>query len=66
MLDPQLAGQEGASVNISVENALDEHARFAGLGFTVTDLQRYEGVVDFFELIDLDGNKIGFVTELNQ
>jgi hypothetical protein len=30
----------------------------------VSDLERYEGVVEFFELRDPDGNTIGFVTEL--
>ena len=29
------------------------------------DQQRFEGVVEFFEITDLDGNKIGFATELS-
>ena len=33
-------------------------------GLVVSDLQRFEGVVEFFALTDLDGNTIGFVTEL--
>ena len=52
------------SVNISVQDASAERQRFADQGLTVTELQRFEGVVEFFELTDLDGNKIGFVTEL--
>ncbi|KNC20467.1 hypothetical protein AC792_00490 [Arthrobacter sp. RIT-PI-e] len=61
----QLAGQEGMSVNISVEDATKEHTRFTELGLSVSELQRIEGIVDFFELTDMDGNKIGFVTELS-
>ena len=46
------------SVNISVQDASAERQRFADQGLTVTELQRFEGVVEFFELTDLDGNKI--------
>lgn len=63
-LDPRRAGVEGASINISVEDAAAEQQRMAAMGLEVTDLQRFDGVVDFFELTDPDGNKIGFVTEL--
>lgn len=31
----------------------------------MTQEQHFEGAVDFFELTDADGNKIGFVTEVN-
>ena len=64
-LDPERAGTEGVSINISVEDAAAEQRRMAAMGLQVTDLQRFAGVVDFFELTDLDGNKIGFVTELS-
>lgn len=63
-LAPELAGSEGISVNISVKNASAEQQRFAGHGLIVSELQCVEGVVEFFELTDPDGNKIGFVTEL--
>ena len=62
---PELAGQEGLSVTISVKDAAGERQRLAGLGLTASELQHFEGVVDFFELVDLDQNKIGFVTELS-
>jgi predicted enzyme related to lactoylglutathione lyase len=61
---PELAGREGISVNLSVENATEQREAFAARGLEVSALQRFEGVVEFFELTDLDGNKIGFVTEL--
>ena len=64
-LAPELAGRDGISVNISVQDASAERQRFADQSLTVTELQRFEGVVEFFELTDLDGNKIGFVTELS-
>jgi len=64
-LAPELAGHDGISVNISVDSASTERDRLAALGLDVTDVQRVEGVVEFFELTDLDGNKIGFVTELD-
>lgn len=64
-LAPQLAGCEGLSVNISVEDAAEEHMRFKKLGLRVSELRRIQDVVEFFELTDMDGNKIGFVTELN-
>jgi predicted enzyme related to lactoylglutathione lyase len=63
--DPALAGREGISVNISVEDATRLRDDLVSKGLTVSDLQRFEGVVEFFELTDLDGNKIGFVTELS-
>jgi predicted enzyme related to lactoylglutathione lyase len=63
-VDPESAGREGISVNISVADAAAERQNLLSQGLTVTDLQRFEGVVEFFELTDLDGNKIGFVTEL--
>ena len=59
------AGSGGISVNISVESAAAEQCRFVNLGLTVSELERYQGVVEFFELTDPDGNKIGFVTELS-
>ncbi|MCR2784534.1 MULTISPECIES: VOC family protein [unclassified Microbacterium] len=62
---PELAGVDGISANISVEDARGEHRRLNGLGLEVSPIQRFEGVVEFFELTDLDGNKIGFVTELS-
>ena len=64
-LAPELAGHDGISLNISVKDASAEHQRFAEQGLTVSELQRFEGVVEYFELTDPDGNKIGFVTELN-
>ncbi|KFF58029.1 hypothetical protein JF66_21685 [Cryobacterium sp. MLB-32] len=64
-VDPELAGHGGLSVNISVKDASAERQKFAHQGLNVTELQRFEGVVEFFELTDLDGNKIGFVTELS-
>ena len=63
-LAPERAGSEGISVTMSVDDASSERDRLAGLGLEVTPVQRFEGVVEFFELTDLDGNTIGFVTEL--
>lgn len=62
-LVPELAGHDGISVNISIKNAAAEQQGFAEKGLVVRELQRFEGVVEFFELTDPDGNKIGFVTE---
>jgi predicted enzyme related to lactoylglutathione lyase len=61
---PELAGTEGISVNISVEDATAERGRLAALGIDVSEVQRFEGVVEFFQVTDPDGNGIGFVTEL--
>ncbi|AWB86663.1 VOC family protein [Mycetocola zhujimingii] len=63
-LASEFAGNEGISVSISVADATAQRESFVTLGLEVTPLQHIEGVVDFFELTDLDGNKIGFVTEL--
>jgi catechol 2,3-dioxygenase-like lactoylglutathione lyase family enzyme len=62
--DPELAGREGISVNISVVDAAAERQNLLSRGLSVTEVQRFEGVVEFFALTDLDGNTIGFVTEL--
>lgn len=63
-VSPDHAGGEGISLNISVESAAAEQKRFAGLGLDVTEVERFEGAVEFFQLSDPDGNTIGFVTEL--
>ncbi|MBB5641124.1 VOC family protein [Cryobacterium roopkundense] len=64
-LSPELAGSYGLSLNIGVKDASAEQQKFAERGLTVTALQRFEGAVEFFEVTDRDGNKIGFVTELS-
>jgi catechol 2,3-dioxygenase-like lactoylglutathione lyase family enzyme len=61
---PESAGGAGLSVTLSIDDASAERARLAALGLDVTEVQRFEGVVDLFELTDPDGNTIGFVTEL--
>ena len=61
---PELARREGISVNICMENAAAEQQGFEEKGLVVSELQRFEGVVEFSELTDPDGSKIGFVTEL--
>jgi catechol 2,3-dioxygenase-like lactoylglutathione lyase family enzyme len=61
---PERAGREGLTVNISVADARGLRDDLAGKGLEVSELQRFEGVVEFFALTDLDGNTIGFVTEL--
>jgi catechol 2,3-dioxygenase-like lactoylglutathione lyase family enzyme len=63
-LAPERAGARGVSVNVSVEDASDERLRLAENGVSVSELQHIEGVVDYFELEDPDGNVLGFVTEL--
>lgn len=62
--DPEQAGQAGITVAVSVEDAAAERAALADKGLTVSEVQRFEGAVDFFELTDPDGNVLGFVTEL--
>ena len=61
---PERAGRGGISVNLSVDDATAEHERLAALGLDVSPVERFEGVVEVFELTDPDGNTIGFVTEL--
>jgi catechol 2,3-dioxygenase-like lactoylglutathione lyase family enzyme len=58
------AGVAGSSINIGVADAVAERERLHGLGFEVSPIERYEGVVLYFELIDPDGNRLGFVEEL--
>ncbi|GAC68284.1 VOC family protein [Gordonia soli] len=50
--------------NLTVADAGAEHRRLTGLGLDVGALGRIEGVVEFFEVTDPDGNTIGIVTEL--
>ncbi|WP_213816608.1 VOC family protein [Glaciihabitans sp. dw_435] len=61
---PDTADVEGISLNISVDDATATQLLFADKGLTVSDVQRFEGAVEYFELTDPDGNAIGFVTEL--
>jgi predicted enzyme related to lactoylglutathione lyase len=61
---PADAGHRGITVNFSVPDAGAERQRLANLGYDVSELQRFEEVVEVFELRDPDGNEIGFVTEL--
>lgn len=63
-VDLELAGRHGIAVNISVEDATALRGSLSAKGLTVSELQRFDGVVDYFELTDLDGNTIGIVTEL--
>jgi predicted enzyme related to lactoylglutathione lyase len=62
---PETAGVQGMSLNLSVDDATAERQRFVSLGLSVSELQHFDGAVDYFELIDLDGNTLGFVTELS-
>jgi len=61
---PDSSGAPGITVTISVDDAAATHRDLAAKGLAVSDVQRFEGVVEFFELTDPDGNIIGFVTEL--
>jgi catechol 2,3-dioxygenase-like lactoylglutathione lyase family enzyme len=63
-VSPDTAGGEGIALTFSVKDAAREHGRLTDLGLTVTELERVEGTVEFFELVDPDGNRIGFVAEL--
>ncbi len=58
-------GGDGLSANIGVRDATAQQRRLAGLGLKVSDVERVEGVVEYFALTDPDGNKIGFATELS-
>lgn len=64
-LSPETAGGDGLTANISVDDATGEHRRLSALGLAVSELQRFEGVVEYFVLTDPDGNKLGIVTELS-
>jgi catechol 2,3-dioxygenase-like lactoylglutathione lyase family enzyme len=63
--DPVHAGASGISLNLSVPDAGGERARMAAAGLRVSELTRFDGVLELFELTDPDGNTIGFVTELS-
>lgn len=46
-----------------VPDAADQHRRLSGLGVDVGPLERVEGVLDYFELTDPDGNVLSIYTE---
>ena len=61
---PTRSGTSGIGVNISVEDVRALQAQLRSLRLDVSDVQHFEGAVDYCELTDPDGNKIGLVTEL--
>jgi catechol 2,3-dioxygenase-like lactoylglutathione lyase family enzyme len=61
---PDRAGVRGVGVNVSVGDVRELRARLSAAGLVVSEVERFDGAVDFCELTDPDGNTIGFVTEL--
>lgn len=51
-------------MNVSVGDVRELRARLSASGLVVSEVERFDGAVDFCELTDPDGNTIGFVTEL--
>ena len=60
---PETAGAEGITLVWGVDDARAEQQRLASLGFSVTEIETIDGVVDVFNLIDPDGNAYSIVTE---
>lgn len=54
----------GAIVRLGVGDVARERARLARLGVAVGELERVEGVLEYFDFADPDGNRLGLYAEL--
>ncbi|THG30636.1 VOC family protein [Naasia lichenicola] len=59
---PALPEEGRVTPYFTIEDVAGEHGRMSALGLTVTPLTEVEGVVAYFDLTDLHGTQIGFVT----
>ncbi|MGD7001930.1 VOC family protein [Corynebacterium halotolerans] len=55
------AGCHGITVNLEIADLRGEHGRLESAGIRLTDIESVPGVVEYFEAIDADDNRIGFV-----
>ena len=60
---PETAGAEAITLVLGVDDARAEQQRLADLGFSVTEVETIDEVVDVFNLIDPDGNAYSIVLE---
>lgn len=66
--DPATTVRSGAEavVRFGVADAAVEHARLVALGIDVGELVRIDGVIEFFDFADPDGNRLSVYAELAQ
>lgn len=59
-LGQELTARSGAEVvvRLGVPDATSEHARLVGLGIALGPVEHVEGVVDYFNFSDPDGNRL--------
>lgn len=62
---PERAGLQGITVNIEVPNLAEQHRRLESAGVRLTDIESVPGVVEYFEAVDADDNRLGFVKVLD-
>lgn len=51
-------------VRFGVQDVAAERARLAGLGIPVGDLDRVDGILEYFDFTDPDGNRLSLYAEL--
>lgn len=59
--DPLRAGRAGISFNLETSDLVGQHERLTHAGVTVTDIELVEGCMEYFEAVDPDDNRIGFI-----
>lgn len=59
--DPVRAGKAGIGFNLETADLVGQHERLMHAGVTVTDIEGVEGCMEYFEAVDPDDNRIGFI-----
>lgn len=58
---PERAGLHGVTVNVEILDLAEQHTRLESAGIRLTDIESVPGVVEYFEAVDADDNRLGFV-----
>lgn len=64
VLEPDGPPGAGAILRLGVPDVTAERVRLAGLGVAVGGLERIDGVLEYFDFADPDGNPLSFYAEL--
>lgn len=52
-------------MNVEIPDLAEHHARLESAGVRLTDIESVPGVVEYFEAVNADDNRLGFVRVLD-
>lgn len=64
--EPSRAGVSGVAVHVETTDLPVIHQRLIDTGIRVSDIEGFKNVMEYFEAVDADGNRIGFVEVLQK